>query len=76
MTTRHFCDGCDQEVNDKSYVVAIMTITEVLDALKGIHCEKEALMKSPNYHLCDRCLARLRENANPNQWPRSDRNAA
>lgn len=71
MATKFYCDGCDQEINDKQYVVAIMSVPEVLDALKGIHAEKDALLKSPHFHLCDGCLAKLRSDANPSNWARS-----
>lgn len=70
MATKFFCDGCDGEINDKTYVVAIMTRADVLDALKGIHSAKTSLTDAPAYHLCDGCLNSLKLSTDPQRWPR------
>jgi len=56
MSVRYICDGCAKDLGEKVGEVTVSITREVLETYR--------------YHLCSRCEALLREQANPKHWAR------
>lgn len=79
MTTKHYCDGCDKQVDDNcAFVLSFQTHKEMADAfVKSNGAGMCGEWK--NLHLCDGCARHMRSNIDPHRWPRSapeDKDAA
>ena len=62
MSTKHFCDGCDNE-----YSATVLTTINV--AWRGTRGQSDSLFGPTD--LCEGCLARFKTAANPQNWPRA-----
>jgi len=59
MATKIFCDGCDKDTTAAYNTTNVCIGVAATDAVAN------------TYDLCNRCIERLRKEANPLQWARA-----